>query len=936
MWEERSFQALLEAEWTVNSRTTWYNTAMPTKQKLLIIDGNALIHRSFHAIPPLNNAKGEPVNAVFGFATTLLKAWKELKPTHIAATFDLRGLTFRHEEYKDYKATRVAAADELYAQIPTVKDMVRAFDIPIYELQGFEADDMIGTITKQAPKNVECIILTGDMDTMQLVDKKTFVYTLRKGMSDTALYTEDGVKERYGLRPDQVIDYKALRGDPSDNIPGVKGVGEKTATELLQTFGTLEKLYTELADETKKAKAIRESVREKLLMYRSDAFMSQSLATIKRDAPIEFKLDGAAIQTYDRDKVVALFKDLNFVSLVSKLPEIKVAPAAKQAAFDLAIAAPAPKKEGHHYTLVNDEKTWSDFLTKLRAQKSFAIDTETTGLDPWTSKLLGLSFSWKTGEGWYVVTTPERLQVLKTILEDPTVEKYGHNMKFDAQVFAMNDIHLAPVSFDSMLASYVLNPSTRQHSLDALAFTEFGYEMMPIIDLIGPKGKKQLTMESVPLEKLSWYAAEDADFTWRLVERLRPKVAKVDQGGVFSKIEMPLVPVLTDMELTGITIDVEFLAEMGKTMRANLKKIEKKIYDLAGKEFNINSPLQLKEILFDRLKISTDGIGRTKTGFSTAADELEKMKDAHPIIPLISQQREMAKLLSTYIEALPLMVNKTTGRVHTDYNQAIAATGRLSSNNPNLQNIPIRTDLGAAIRKAFVAGRGKRLISADYSQIELRIIASMARDTAMMESFKNNEDIHTRTAANINGVSLDKVTPQMRRAAKAVNFGIIYGLGYVGLSQGEGISRQEAKEFIEKYFAIHTNIRKWLDATKKLAHEQGYVETLFGRRRYFPEINSSNGMFVASAERQAINAPIQGTAADLMKLAMIKVYAELPTVSPKSKLLLQVHDEIIVETPVEEVEKVSQFVKSAMENVYALEVPIKVEVGVGKNWGEAK
>ncbi len=907
-----------------------------TKQRLLIIDGNALVHRSFHAIPPLNNNQGEPVNAVYGFAATLLKAWKELKPTHIVATFDLKGPTFRHVEYDAYKAHRVAAPDELYEQIPKVKDLVRTFDIPIFELQGFEADDMIGTITKQAPKNVECVILTGDMDTMQLVDEKTLVFTLRKGMSDTALYTEAAVFERYSLHPNQIIDYKALRGDPSDNIPGVKGIGEKGATELLQTFGTLENIYTELADETKKALAIRESTREKLITYKSDAFMSQKLATIKRDAPIAFQLDAAAVHTYDRDKVVALLQELNFTSLLYKLPEIKTPPAAKQAAFDLAIAAPAPKKEGHNYTLVNDDATWEKFLKLLREQKSFSIDTETTDLNPWKAKLLGLSFSWKQGEGWYVVAKDKWLEILKPILENEKIEKYGHNMKFDAEILAMNEIRLHPMSFDSMLASYVLNPGTRQHSLDAQVFIEFGYQMMPITSLIGPKGKKQLTMESVPLDKLSWYSSEDADFTWRLVERLRSKLKEVDESSVMNTIEMPVVPVLMDMELAGIKIDTDFLADMSKKVRGDLHKIEAKIYALAGQEFNINSPLQLKEILFEKLKISTEGLGKTKTGVSTAADELEKMKDRHEIIPIISQQRELAKLLSTYIDALPLLVNEKTGRVHTSFNQAVAATGRLSSSDPNLQNIPIRTDLGAEIRKAFIAERGFRLLSADYSQIELRVIASMAKDEAMMQSFNNGEDIHTRTAANINGVPLDKVTSQMRRAAKAVNFGIIYGLGYVGLSQGEGISRAEAKAFIEKYFSIHTNIKKWLDGTKELAHEQGYVETLFGRRRYFPDINSSNGMLVSSAERMAINAPIQGTAADLMKLAMVAVHAELPNVSPKSRLLLQVHDELIIESPMDDTEKVSKFLKTTMENVYKLAVPIIVEVGVGKNWGEAK
>ncbi len=915
------------------------------KQKLLIIDGNALVHRSFHAIPPLSNNKGEQVNAVFGFAMTLLKAWKELKPTHIVATFDLKGPTFRDEIFKEYKATRVPAPDELYEQLPRVKKMVRSFDIPIYEKKGFEADDVIGTITKDQPA-IEKIILTGDMDTTQLVDDTTKIYTLRKGMSDTILLDSQGVKEKFGVTPEQMIDYKALRGDPSDNIPGVKGIGEKTAADLLQKFGSLEKLYTALADNSKAAKDLKDSLKEKLLTHKTEAFMSQKLATIKRDVPIDFDLEKTATHTYNRETVVAMFQELNFKSLLSKLPEIKIPAAAKQAAMELKIAAPAPKRDDQNYTVVNDEATWKKFLAALKEQTAFAIDTETTGLNPWEAKLLGLSFSWKAGEGYYVVATPERLEALRPILENPNVAKIGHNMKFDAEILKLNGVSMTPLSFDTMLASYLLNSTSRQHSLDALAFLEFGYEMMPITDLIGApgragsgsagKGKNQLTMESVPLEKLGWYAAEDADFTWRLYQRLDSKIQAAGMTKLFQDIEMPTVDALIGMELQGIKIDLGFLAEMSKKLKAELKKIEQRIYDLAGGEFNINSPLQLKGVLFEKLKISTQGLGRTKTGVSTAADQLEKMKDSHPIIPLISQQRELSKLLSTYIDALPLLVNAQTGRVHTSYNQAVAATGRLSSSDPNLQNIPIRTELGAEIRKAFIADRGHRLLSADYSQIELRIIASMADDQAMIAAFRKGEDIHARTAANINGVPLDKVTHQMRRAAKAVNFGIIYGLGYVGLSQGEGITRQEAKEFIEKYFAIHTNIRKWLDNTKKLAHDQGYVATMFGRRRYFPEINSSNGMLAASAERQAINAPIQGTAADIMKLAMIKVYQELSKVSPKSHLLLQVHDELVVEVPMDEVEKVSKFLKQAMEDVVKLKVPVVVEVGVGKNWGEAK
>ncbi len=907
---------------------------MPAKQKLLIIDGNALIHRSFHALPPLTNNKGEMVNAVFGFASSLLKAWKELKPTHIVATFDLPGPTFRDEMYKEYKATRVKAPQELYDQIPRVKELVQSFNIPIVEKQGYEADDVIGTITKKED-GIDKIILTGDMDTMQLVDDQTKVYTLRKGLSDTATYDVHGVKERYGLRPDQVIDYKALRGDASDNIPGVKGIGEKTATELLQKFDTLEALYKALADDSRKAKEIRDSVKEKLLKFKSDAFLSQKLATIKRDAPVEFSLPEAAVHHYDRQKVVSTFQDLGFKSLLTKLPDVG-GTIAKQTALHFDVSAPAPHKKGHDYTLVDDETTWQKFLEELKEQGVFAVDTETTDLDPWKAKLLGLSFSWKAGEGWYVPAKAEWVDELRSILENPKVEKVGHNMKFDAEILRLNGVELAPLSFDTMLASYLLNPGTRQHSLDALAFTEFGYEMMPIQALIGSKGKKQLSMADVPLAKLSWYSCEDADFTWRLYERLKPKLENIDDAGLFRDVEMPTVGVLIDMELTGVKIDTDFLAGMSKRIHADLKNVEQRIYKLAGGEFNISSPIQLKEVLFEKLKIPTAGLGKTKTGVSTAADELGKMKNLHPIVPLISQQRELSKLLSTYIDALPELVNTKTGRVHTSYNQAVAATGRLSSSNPNLQNIPIRTELGAEIRKAFVAERGKRLISADYSQIELRIIASMAKDGAMIESFQKGEDIHSRTAANINGVPLDKVTHHMRRAAKAVNFGIIYGLGYVGLAQGEGISREQAKEFIDRYFAIHKNIKAWIDNTKKLAHEKGYVETLFGRRRYFPEINSSNGMLVASAERQAINAPIQGTAADLMKLAMIKVHQGLPKVSKEAKLLLQVHDELVVEAPMGGVEKVSKFLQKTMDSVYTLNVPIEVEVGVGRNWGEAK
>ena len=917
---------------------------MSAKAKLLIIDGNALIHRSFHALPPLTTKHGELVNAVFGFTSSLLKAWKEVKPTHIVATFDLKGPTFRDEMFKDYKATRVKAPDELYAQIPKVKEVVRSFNIPIYEQSGFEADDVIGTIVKQEPQS-EKVILTGDMDTMQLVDDRTKVFTMRKGLSDTAIYDERGVKERYGLRPDQIVDYKALRGDASDNIPGVKGIGEKTATDLLQQFETLEDLYKALADETKKAKELKESVRAKLIEHKKDAFMSQKLAQIAQHVPIKFNLNQAAIKHFNRDQVVQMFQELGFKSLLSKLPDVTAAKA-KQAAMAFDLKSPVPKRANQDYHLVDDTDKFKIFLVELKKQDAFVIDTETTSLNIWEAKLLGMSFCWEKGKAWYVKAEVDFVDELRPILENHQIKKYGHNLKYDAEVLRMHGVDLRPLAFDSMVASYLLNSGTRQHSLDALAFAEFGYEMMPIEALIGPpgragsgsagKGKNQISMADVAIDKLAWYSCEDADFTWRLVKHFEPQLVKRDILGLMDKMEMPLIEVIMDMEIAGIKVDVGFLRAMSRRVKTRLNQLEERIYKYAGHQFNISSPLQLKEVLFETLKISTEGLGKTKTGVSTAADELLKMKDAHPIVPLISEYREISKLISTYLDALPELVNQKTERVHTSFNQTVTATGRLSSSDPNLQNIPIRTELGAEIRKAFIAERGFRLLSADYSQIELRIIASMAKDEAMIASFKKGEDIHARTAANINDVPLDKVTKQMRRAAKAVNFGIIYGLGYVGLSMSEGISREEARMFIDKYFAIHQHIKAWIENTKKLAHQKGFVETLFGRRRYFPEINSGNQMLVAQAERMAVNSPIQGTAADLIKLAMITVHADLHKISPKSRLLLQVHDELVVEVPLDDVEKVKRFLTETMENVYKLSVPIEVDVGEGLNWGETK
>lgn len=920
----------------------WYNGDMPAKKEtFVILDGNALIHRAFHALPPLMTKKGEMVNAVYGFASIVLKVLKELHPTYIAATFDLAAPTFRHKEYAEYKATRIKAPQDLYDQIPRVKEVVQAFNIPIYEQEGFEADDLIGTVTKKLHgRAIRTVIVTGDMDTLQLVDDDTRVYTMKKGVGETAEFGPEEVRERYGLMPDQMIDYKALRGDPSDNIPGVPGIGEKTATELLQTFKTLDELYEAVETNPKKLETVKPRVLELLKAHKREAELSKKLGTIVRNVPIHFVLNDARAKSYHRQRVVDLFQELEFKSLLSKLPTMSLFMHAEAPPEQQELVKPKkdPRKDAR-YTIVDDDESFTTLLLKLKTATTLAVDTETTAINTLDAKLLGVSLSWKEGEAYYVninhADGEERLKKLSGILENPKVKKYGHNMKYDYKVFLRAGTSLAPLTFDSMIASYLINPGSRQHSLDAIAFSEFGYEMQPITDLIGKPGKAgQLAMDQVPLEKLGWYSCEDADFTFRLVQKLGSELASKGGEELLRKIEMPLIPVLADMELTGITINVPFLARMSKRVKTDLAKLEKSIYAAAGSQFNINSPAQLKEVLFEKLKISTQGIGKTKTGFSTAAAELEKIKDAHPIIPMMMEHRELAKLLSTYLDALPALVHPVTGRVHTEYNQVVAATGRLSSSNPNLQNIPVRTELGREIRKAFVTKKGFMLVSADYSQIELRLAAALSGDKKMLDAFRKGEDIHARTAADIHGIPLEHVTKDIRFTAKEVNFGVLYGMGVYGLASRTGITREHAKEFIDKYFSVYQGVAAYIEETKALAKSRGYVETLFGRRRYLPEINSGMAQVRAQAERMAVNMPLQGTAADLMKLAMIAVHEELPKVSPNSKILLQVHDELVLEVPKSDVRRVATFAKETMETVEKFAVPIVVDVSVGLNWGE--
>lgn len=910
---------------------------MAKRTKLVIIDGHALIHRAYHGLPPLTTKEGEVVNAVYGFSMILLNVIRDIKPDCIAVAFDLPGKTVRHDAFSQYKANRVAAPDDLKAQIGRVREVVEAFNIPIYSYEGYEADDVIGTLTKHDPENIDNIIVTGDMDELQLVNGHTKVYTMRRGFTDTVIYDTEMVKERYGLRPDQLVDYKALKGDPSDNIPGVAGIGEKTACELIGKYESLENLYKHL-DELKPA------VAEKLKTGQEIAFLSQELSRIVTDLPVKFELDKCYVHDYDRGKVFDLFQKLGFKSLLSRLPETK-----KGETETKVDAKDHLHLNTSKYQLVNTEKDFQELCNKLSKQKVFALDTETDSLNEIKANLVGLSFSWKAGEAYYVpvghkncpnLDLEKVAKALKPILENPKIAKVGHNIKYDYVVLKKYGLTVAPITYDTMVGAYLLNPNARAQRLDELAFSELGIEMVKIEQIIG-SGKNQVTFADGDIKDCSTYACEDADVTWQLYEILQKELAKNDQLELMNDIEAPLIPVLAEMEINGIQVDCKKLEATSKQMEKRIAELEKSICQRGGCVFNIGSPAQLSDVLFKKLKLDEKvedvrELKKLKSGsYSTAAGELEKLRGLDPIIEEIFEYRELTKLKNTYVDVLPKLADDKN-RIHTSFNQAITQTGRLSSSEPNLQNIPIRTEEGRKIREAFIADPGFVLMSADYSQIELRIMAHIAKDPAMVAIFKAGRDIHTETAAKVYGVPQKEVTANMRRVAKTVNFGIIYGVSAHGLKQQLGITREEGQELIDKYFKIHPQVDKYMEKMIVQAWELGHVETIFGRRRYLPEIKSGNFMVRGSAERMAINMPVQGTAADLMKLAMIDVAKELPKVSPKSKLLLQVHDELVLEVPEKEAKKVSEFVKTKMDNVVKLSVPIETAVHWGKNWEEAK
>ncbi|MEI8073037.1 MAG: DNA polymerase I [Candidatus Saccharibacteria bacterium] len=909
---------------------------MSDRKKLVIFDGHALVHRGFHAIPHLTTKDGTPTNAVYGFTTMMLLALRELKPDYAVVAWDAPGKTFRHAQYSEYKATRKKAPDELYSQMPLTKEVVAAFNIPLLESSGFEADDIIGTLTKEYEKSLDVVVVTGDMDELQLVSDHVKIYTMRKGFTDTFVYDEAAVVDKYGVTPEEFIVYKALKGDTSDNIPGVAGIGDKGATELVSEYKTLDEIYSNID-------LIKPTLAKKLTAGKASAYLSLDLSTIKRDVELDFNLSDALLHEYDKKKVYDLFHHLEFKSLLAKLPEEKVNSDISD--DNLVKENKATEFNREHlkksnYQAITKISELELLVDKLKKQKVFAFDTETDSTDEIDANLVGASFSFKEGEAYYVplshkqkteISISDFKRLVGPVLQNPKIGKVGHNIKYDYVVLRKYDQKIDSIIFDTMVAAFLINPIGRAQSLSQLAYSELGISMIGIEELIGPKGKNQVTFDDIDIKKATQYAAEDADISWRLYIKLEKELASIGNLTRLAKdMEWSLIEVLGDMEKQGIGLDSDFLIKLSGEYEKKINKLQRDIWKIAGEEFNISSPAQLQVILFQKLNIDTSGLKKTKTGISTAASELDKLKGKHEIIDMMFEYRELTKLKSTYVDSLPRLV-KADNRIHTSYNQTIAQTGRLSSTNPNLQNIPTRTDMGKEIRRAFVAGRGKLFVSADYSQIELRLAAALAGDEPMIKSFKEGADIHTATAAEMFDIKPSDVKPEQRYAAKAINFGVLYGMNTHGLSVATGFDYAKSKDFIDRYFNLRRGVADYIASIKKMAHDKGYTETIFGRRRPCPDVHSSNFMVRSSAERAAVNMPLQGTAADMMKLAMVSIHKKLPA---GANLILQIHDELIVECDKDQVELVSKLISKEMIAVHKFEVPIEVGIKVGANWGE--
>ena len=933
----------------------------PAPKKLFLLDAMALVFRAYFAFSNNHrvNSKGLNTSAMFGFTNTLLEILKKEKPTHIAVVFDTAAPTHRHEAFEDYKAHREEIPEDIAISIPYIKRLVRCFNIPVVELDGFEADDIIGTFSVKAEQaGFETFMMTPDKDYGQLVTEHVHIYKpARLGNGAEVLGVKE-VCEKYGIeRPSQVIDILGLMGDAVDNIPGVPGVGEKTATQLVQQFGTVENLLANTDQ-------LKGKLKEKIENNKDKAILSKQLATIHCEVPVPFVEEDMALKDPDKDALTELFTELEFRRLAQQIlgQEIEVAVPAvnEKGQMDMfGTAAPASasfvageeeenitnfntiQNTHHQYEAVSDAESCRKLVEQLLQEKEISFDTETTGIDALNAELVGLSFSCKPHEGWYIPVPADRekaqeiVEIFRPLYEHSSIVKIGQNVKYDMNVLANYGIQVQQPIFDTMVAHYLLQPEMR-HNMNVLAETYLNYSPVSIETLIGKKGKDQGSMRDVALEEIKEYAAEDADVTLQLKENFAPKLEASPAGKLFTDVEIPLIPVLGAMEREGIKLDIGTLQEFSKLLEGDILAIDKEIQSLAGTPFNVSSPKQVGDILFEVLKIA-EKPKKTKTGqYATSEDILSKLSGKHPIVDKILDYREIVKLKSTYVDALPQMVNPTTGRIHTTFNQVVAVTGRLSSDNPNLQNIPIRTTRGREVRKAFIARDEQHiLLSADYSQIELRIMAHLCQDPGLLEAFGNNVDIHSATAAKVFGVSLDDVNSDMRRKAKMVNFGIIYGISAFGLAERLNIPRKEAASIIENYFIQYPLIKDYMDGAIEKARQLGYVETILGRRRYLRDINSQNQTVRGFAERNAINAPIQGSAADMIKLAMIRIHDALNSKKLRSKMVLQVHDELVFDVRKEEAEETKALVKELMENALPLSVPVLVEAGTGQNWLEA-
>jgi DNA polymerase I len=949
--------------------------------RLVLIDGHSLAFRAFHALPPdMSAPNGELTNAAFGFTSMLLNVLRDQNPDYVLASFDL-GKTFRHETYPAYKGHRERMPDELVHQVERIKQIVTTLNIPIFAVENYEADDVLSTLARQAElQGVDSLIVTGDRDMLQVVDEHITVLTSGRRFSDTILYTPPAVLEKYSLNPERLIDYKALIGDKSDNIPGVHGVGEKSAVTLLQRYDTLHNVYAHLAEITPAR------LQEALRTGEADAWLSQDLARIRLDAPVQLDLSACVTREFDREAIVKLFQHLAFRSLVDRLPkplatqrkaaarpepeppapaqlfdadfaiEPASAPAGEQMALFEAAEAPIPSGTPGHglhlqgFVLVDSAERLAEVVAHLQRVPFFAFDTETTGLDPLDCELVGVSVAWGRSpeEAAYIplkhpdaplLSWAEVRTALQPAFDDPNITRAAHNAGYDLAVLGCAGLHVVGPIVDTMVAQWLEDPGIRSLGLKDLAFTRLNVEMTPIVELIG-SGKKQITMDRVPVAQAAPYAAADALMTLRLADLLLPELEQRGLTPLFHDIEMPLTPVLVAMEAAGVQLDVPYLKTMSRELAIRQKDLEQNICQIAGFKFNVNSTQQLSDVLFGKLGLSSVGMKKTQAGsVSTAADVLETLKGQHEIVDLILEHRQLSKLLGTYVDALPALVNPRTGRLHTSFNQAGAETGRISSNTPNLQNIPVRSELGREIRRAFVAPGGYQLLSADYSQVELRILAHISQDETLLAAFGRGEDIHASAAALVYGVKLADVTKAQRGVAKMMNFATSYGVSAFGLSQRTGLSRSEADDFMKLYFSTYPGVKRYLDQTRAQARELGYVETLLGRRRFFPVLRTQASgsrahMARQAAERAAINHPIQGTAADIIKIAMINLHHALRAGGYQARMLLQVHDELVLEVPTGELEAVSRLVADKMEGAYELDATLRVDMEAGPNWLE--